>query len=358
MVDTRKLRLLLPPRARRFPADLTVVLALTAATCLAVLLPAFSGTGLRVALGLAFAFIAPGYALTAALFPERAESSHESEREGDSDDAFLRRVRRGTVGGWERLALSIGLSLAVVPLVGMVLNFTPPGIRLVPVVVSIGAFTVGAAVFAAVRRWNVPAERRFRVPYRRWYATARAGLFSAETRTDQLLNVALAVSLVLAVGSVGYAIAGPKPDEQYTEFYLLSPDDGELIASDYPAEFVRGEEEPLTVGITNNEGERTEYAVVVELQRVERDASGNASRVVERRDLHRFRTALGPNETWHRDHTVTPPMTGENLRLQYLLYRGDPPTEPRAENAYRTVHVPVDVSTPQNDTAARLSVDM
>ncbi len=41
-----------------------------------------------------------------------------------------------------RLALSIGLSLAIVPLDGLVLNYTPFGIRLLPVAVSLGVLTL------------------------------------------------------------------------------------------------------------------------------------------------------------------------------------------------------------------------
>jgi hypothetical protein len=41
-----------------------------------------------------------------------------------------------------RAALSIGLSLAIVPLVGLVLNFTPFGIRLLPVALSLGGISI------------------------------------------------------------------------------------------------------------------------------------------------------------------------------------------------------------------------
>ncbi|HPC28222.1 MAG TPA: DUF1616 domain-containing protein, partial [Candidatus Methanomethylicus sp.] len=49
-------------------------------------------------------------------------------------------------------ALSIGLSLALVPLTGLVLNYTPWGIRLDPIVVSLSLLTVGLALGAAVRK--------------------------------------------------------------------------------------------------------------------------------------------------------------------------------------------------------------
>ncbi|RLI06946.1 hypothetical protein DRO24_04065 [Candidatus Bathyarchaeota archaeon] len=53
----------------------------------------------------------------------------------------------------ERLALSIGLSLAVVPLIGLVLNYTPWGIRLTPVSISLAIFTGAMAIIALRRKY-------------------------------------------------------------------------------------------------------------------------------------------------------------------------------------------------------------
>ncbi len=54
----------------------------------------------------------------------------------------------------ERLALSIGLSLAVVPLVGLVLNYTPWGIRLEPVTLSLALLSMALAFFALKRKYD------------------------------------------------------------------------------------------------------------------------------------------------------------------------------------------------------------
>ena len=59
---------------------------------------------LRIVLGLAFVLFFPGYTLIAALFPGK-----------DALDSI------------ERLALSFGLSIAVVPLIGLILNLYPLG---------------------------------------------------------------------------------------------------------------------------------------------------------------------------------------------------------------------------------------
>lgn len=82
----------------------------------------------RYVLGSLFVLYLPGYTLIEALYP-RAED----------------------LKPLERLALSLGLSLAVVPLMGLLLNYTPWGIRLAPVVASLALFTEGMA-FAAVLR--------------------------------------------------------------------------------------------------------------------------------------------------------------------------------------------------------------
>lgn len=54
----------------------------------------------------------------------------------------------------ERLALSIGLSLAVVPLIGLILNYTPWGIRLTPVVSFLTVYTLMMALFAGYRKYK------------------------------------------------------------------------------------------------------------------------------------------------------------------------------------------------------------
>ncbi|MEM2240344.1 MAG: DUF1616 domain-containing protein [Candidatus Bathyarchaeia archaeon] len=53
----------------------------------------------------------------------------------------------------ERMALSIGLSLAVVPLIGLILNYTPWGIRLTPTTLSLAIFTEAMAILALARKY-------------------------------------------------------------------------------------------------------------------------------------------------------------------------------------------------------------
>ncbi|ELZ96972.1 hypothetical protein C440_04323 [Haloferax mucosum ATCC BAA-1512] len=318
-------QLYLPEQIRTLPADLAAVFATVALTAIVALTPGLNETVLRDAIGLPFLLFVPGYTLVAALFPERGPTT-------DSPDD-----QRG-IDGIERATLSFGTSIATVPLFGLVLNFTPWGLRLVPILVAIGGFTAVTAVVALIRRRALPEPERFAIPYEAWFETVRAELFAPDSKTDAVLNVVLVLSLVLATASVGYAVAGPKDGESFSELYLLTADgEDDLVADDYPETLVRGESAPLVVGVGNQEHRPVNYTVVVLLQRVETE--NNSTTVLESDQLETFSPRLEHNETWHRDHRIQPTMTGENLRLTYLLYRGQPPTSPSVENAYREVYL-------------------
>lgn len=68
----------------------------------------------------------------------------------------------GSLSDLERLALSIGLSLAIVPLLGLVLNYTPWGIRLTPVLVTILTYTIATCFGAAYRKYKHIKQARMR----------------------------------------------------------------------------------------------------------------------------------------------------------------------------------------------------
>jgi uncharacterized membrane protein len=123
---------------KHVPRDLAFVIALTLACVLFVLAPRLNETPVRVLLGLVLVLFLPGYSLVAALFPGR-----------DDPD------------GIERIALSFGLSIAVVPLLGLALNYTPFGIRVVPVLAGLSVFAVLVAVIADVRRCELTEGYEF-----------------------------------------------------------------------------------------------------------------------------------------------------------------------------------------------------
>jgi uncharacterized membrane protein len=372
MANDKTWQSLIPYPLNRLPIDIGAVVLLIAATDVAIFVPIVRETPLRIVLGLPFVLFAPGYAFISALFPERGPSvdgasptnsergghsvsglnEAEQEAAADARAGLIERAdprREGRIDGIERVALSFGLSIAITPLIGLVLNFTPFGTRLVPIVLSIGGLTLLASVVAALRRQNLPVEERFRVPCRVWVEAARAELFAPETRLDAVLSAVVVVSLLLAVSSVGYAVLVPKSGESFSEFYLLTENEsGALVATDYPQNFTVGQSQPLVVGIGNHEHEQADYSVVAELQRV--SMWGNSTTVRESRELDRFSRTIPASGSTNWTHEVTPTMTGERLRLTYLLYRGSPPGNPTVENAYRETHLWVNISSRQSDT--------
>lgn len=90
---------------------------------------------IRNILGTIFVLCLPGYTFIKALFPTHVPIKTAT----DNLDTI------------ERIALSIGMSLALVPLVGLLLNYTPWGIRLTPIVLSLFALTVIFATAALIR---------------------------------------------------------------------------------------------------------------------------------------------------------------------------------------------------------------
>jgi uncharacterized membrane protein len=324
------------------PLDLLMVVGYVVVAAALLFRPGVYGTPLAAALGLPLLFFAPGYALVSFLFPG-ATPDDAGDAEDVVRESTLTSVRQHGLSGSERVALGFGISVALLPVLALGVGFSPWTIDPVIVLLSVSGLTVGFAVLGAIRRLRRPADRRFSVPFRAWLGDARRTI-SGGSISKTALNVGLAAAVVLTVVAIGYAVAAPGPGQNFTSVSLLTQNEtGKLVAEDYPEEFELGESKPLVLKLTNHEGQQTDYSVVVELQRVEQGSDGSA-KVLEDRRLATFSPTLRSGETWRTTHDVTPTMAGDNLRLVYLVYEGDPPENPTTENAYRHVHVWVTVT--------------
>jgi len=87
-------------------------------------------------LGSIFVLFLPGYSLIKALFPTRE------------------------LDNIERTALSVGMSLALVPITGLLLNYTPWGIRTIPVTLSLTALTIAFATAALIREHEAKPKEK------------------------------------------------------------------------------------------------------------------------------------------------------------------------------------------------------
>jgi len=209
-----------PSASRSVPADLAAILVYTSATVAAIAVPVMNTTPLRAVLAVPFVLFIPGYAIVAALYPERhslsaVDGNSVSAVEANSATTVHRSAetnhRRDQVGiaGIERVALSFGVSVAVVPLIGLALDVTPFGLRLTPVLVSVSGLTVAVTGIAIYRRLQLPKAEQLIVPYRSWIRSAM-GVFSGhDSRRDAALSLLVVVSVLVAVSSAGYAFAVP-----------------------------------------------------------------------------------------------------------------------------------------------------
>src|SRR4030042_632605 len=184
----------------------------------------------RVILGALFLLLFPGYTLVAALFP-----------------------RKESLQVVERLALSLVLSFAIVPLVGLILNYTPWGIRLEPTFIALAIFIFIASLVALFRRRRLPQGERFEPRIR--MGMPRIGSMS---RLEMAVCVLLVLAILGAAGALFYVVAIPEAEESFTDFYLLG---SEGLAADYPRELVCGEQAHVTVGVVNHEHQYTNYRV-------------------------------------------------------------------------------------------------
>ncbi|OPX87360.1 MAG: hypothetical protein A4E54_01716 [Pelotomaculum sp. PtaB.Bin117] len=246
-----------------------------------------SGTA-RFALGLIFVLFSPGYALIAALFPAR-----------DELDVI------------ERVALSFGLSIAVVPLLGLILNYTPWGIRLYSILLTLLVFTILLFVIAIYRRNKLSVEKRFVVSF-----NADTIKWSNLSRLDRILSLALAGTIIFTLGGLHYIAAAPKVSAKCTEFYILGPG-GE--AEGYPHALKTGEEKEVILGIVNHECRPVSYAAEVRMDGY-------------------VKARLGPfvlNHGEKKEESVKLSVyePHENLKVEFLLFK-DGESEP-----YRFLHL-------------------
>lgn len=291
---------------KKIPSDLLLITGLVLLTDLIILIPSLNESIIRNILGLPFVLFLPGYALIAALFPAKSDLD------------------------WiERTALSFGLSIAVVPLIGLGLNYTPWGIRLVPILISLSIFTLIMCGIAYFRRTSLPETEAFEVPFRESALSLKAEIFEKpESGLDKALTIFLAFSILLSVGTLAYVVITPKEGEHFTEFYILGP---EGKADNYPTNYSLGQSGNVIIGVVNHEYSPVNYTMELRLQNQSLPLPENMQKI-----------QLAHNETWEKPLTITPPVTGQNMKLEFLLFNETEKTIP-----YRDLHLWINVSNPQ-----------
>jgi uncharacterized membrane protein len=153
----------------------------------------------------------------------------------------------------ERIGLSFGFSIALVSLLGLVLNFTPWGIQLASVLIS-QLILIECFGFIALYRWSTTH------PEKRQTISLDFSQFRYSKKSEKILTIFVFLSLFLAVSSIVYIIVQPKSGEAFTNFYLLPPN-GNTI--DYPRDILAGQDTNIILGLINHEYKTMSYTIEV-----------------------------------------------------------------------------------------------
>lgn len=286
---------------RGWGLDLLLVGVLTV-LAVGVLFSPLYGSPVALVSGVPFLLFLPGYALVAALFPEQPV---DRGRDFPVD-------RRSSPSWLVRLALSLLASVLVVGVAGVVLEYVVT-LSLVSLTATITTVTLCGVAVAAIRRDGQPAPRRAD-PF------AGRSLDPFPERTP-LQSLALGVGIVALVAATAFVGVTPVQAEDYSEVSLVTEDgSGELTAEGYPTTFVAGEGHRLSLALANYEHERVSYAVVVVAQRVGPDGA-----VTARERVDRFGATLDHGESTVVDRRIDPTLTGDDVRLRFLVYEGTAP---------------------------------
>ncbi len=290
------------------PWDLLFVVAATALLILAIILVPDSTA--RTILGLPFLLFFPGYVLISFLFPEEEP---------------LDKI--------ERIALSFGLSIAITPLIGLLLNYVWE-ISLEPILYSISLFIFVFSLFAYLRRREIPVEEKFSI-----YLDIEPPDWKSYDIIDKALVIAT-VGLLIASGALAVHIATtPRTGERFTEFYVLGESG---MADDYPTDLGVNESGHVTVGAVNREHEEVNYTFVIGLgysyenMTYQKDIPQNYNISLQNNNsFYSTQFTIKNDQKWeqHLNYSVQEP---GQYKLMFFLIRND--------EVYRSLHLWITVN--------------
>lgn len=257
-----------------------------------ILTGVFVGEPIRIILGIPYILLIPGYSLVAAIF-----------------------TRKDALPVIERFALSLGLSIVIVPLIGLILNYTPWGINYIPSLICTTFFVTIMSIVAVFRRHQLPGTMRFG-PEMHLRFLSRNKL----NKSDRSTNLILGLFIIVTVSMLFFAIVNVKSNEKYTDFFILGKN---LKAADYPRELVLGEQVEVILGIINEEQQDTNYSVDIKINGVE---IGKIP-IID----------LNPGEKWEQTVSFMPQNSGENQKINFLLFKE------RETQPYRTLNIWINV---------------
>ena len=204
--------------------DLSIVIAITVVAIILTLVGLGNTlTVLQLLLGLPLVLFLPGYALTAALFTP------------------------GSLGRAERLVLSMGLSISLTALSGLVLNWTPWGLQAGTWILWLGGLTVIASLVGMLRLQR-QKEQIIASPN-----PSRSGRFGGKSTFNLYQSGMLAMAVVIVVIALVVARNGAEQTSSaFTQLWILPTDQANSVR----------------VGIVNDEQTTVQYHLQLQVKGV------------------------------------------------------------------------------------------
>ena len=257
--------------------DNRLILAVMAALTLGLIPIAIYTSGpLRIVLSFLCMIFFPGYALLSVLFP-----------------------KKDNIGPIERIALSFGAGIAIVPIIGLLLNFTPFGIKLLPILVSVALFTLVMSAGGFIRQQLLPDDQRFGVSLR------FSGIgWQKMTLLNKWLLIAGSLAAIAVVSFAIYFEVALPPKQIPTEFYILN---AEGRAADYPRQARPGQAFSLSAVAINHENQIIDFKIQVI----------HAGTVIKEIDTG----PLKPEEKWVGQVSLILEAAGSNQKIEFFLYK-------------------------------------
>ncbi len=245
--------------------------------------PSFDASLIRILLGIVFVIFVPGYSMMAALFPGKYQLS-----------------------GVDRVTFSFGLSIAVLPTLGLIIEYSPWKLNFLPLFLSLFILTTVSCIVAYSQRKKLPKDERFELKH---------DLFAGARMRIYALFLLIGISAFLIINSY----AASSSESKLTEFYILNSTGG---VENLTKQSTVGSPIELIIGVANHESVLTAYELRV---------------MMDGEMLGKELTELEDGEKWEKKIVVTPQTPGANKKLEFILLKaGD-------EGPYRSAYLIVDI---------------
>jgi len=207
--------------------------------------------------------------------------------------------KQGVLSNIERIALSFGLSITMVAIIGFALNFTPWGIRLNPILVSIAAIILVCSIIGFVRQQLLPGQLRFSIVLK-----INGSGWKELSRFQKWMSAASLIVFIAVLGYAVYSAVSLPPGQNPSEFYILNSDGK---AENYPVQIKAGEPFSINAVVVNHESQSTDYKIRII----------DAGMVISEIDT----SSLNRGGKWEETVSIILKASGQNQKIEFYLYK-------------------------------------